>query len=284
MKITMQFERLIAAVSLRIAWLISRAWAPTWASPISPSSSAFGRQRRDRVDDDDRDRAGADQRLGDLQRLLAGVGLGDQELVDVDAELLGVDRVERVLGVDEGADAALALLLGDDVQRERGLARALGPVDLDDPALGQAADAERDVEADRAGRDRLDVERGRRAEPHDRALAEAALDLRQRGFERLLLVHAASFGEIHHGRVHLAPLIPQLSDRGNRGLPFTPCSPRHHGGKTGTLQGEFASRLSFSRRSLSLGKPEARVPAAVIGPRPPPVVGRYSLAYRRRTP
>ena len=42
MKITMQFERLIAAVSLRIAWHISRAWAPTWASPISPSSSAFG--------------------------------------------------------------------------------------------------------------------------------------------------------------------------------------------------------------------------------------------------
>ena len=42
MKITMQFERLIALVSLRIAWLISRAWAPTWASPISPSSSAFG--------------------------------------------------------------------------------------------------------------------------------------------------------------------------------------------------------------------------------------------------
>ena len=42
MKITMQFERLIAAVSLRIAWLISRAWAPTWASPISPSSSDFG--------------------------------------------------------------------------------------------------------------------------------------------------------------------------------------------------------------------------------------------------
>ena len=42
MKITMQFERLIAAVSLRIAWLISRAWAPTWASPISPSISALG--------------------------------------------------------------------------------------------------------------------------------------------------------------------------------------------------------------------------------------------------
>ena len=42
MKITMQFERLMAEVSLRMAWDMSRAWAPTWASPISPSSSALG--------------------------------------------------------------------------------------------------------------------------------------------------------------------------------------------------------------------------------------------------
>ena len=33
-------------------------------------------------------------------------GWRDQQLVDVDAELRGVARVERVLGVDEGADAA----------------------------------------------------------------------------------------------------------------------------------------------------------------------------------
>ena len=42
MKITMQRERLIDPVSLRSAWLISRACRPTWLSPISPSSSAFG--------------------------------------------------------------------------------------------------------------------------------------------------------------------------------------------------------------------------------------------------
>ena len=35
-------ERLVAAVSLRNAWDISRACRPTWASPMSPSSSAFG--------------------------------------------------------------------------------------------------------------------------------------------------------------------------------------------------------------------------------------------------
>ena len=75
-------------------------------------------QRGDRVDDDEVDRAGADQHVGDLQRLLAGVGLRDQQRVDVDAELLGVLRVERVLGVDERRDAAGLLRVGDRVQRD----------------------------------------------------------------------------------------------------------------------------------------------------------------------
>ena len=42
MKITIVFEREIEAVSLRRAWLISRAWRPGCTSPISPSISAFG--------------------------------------------------------------------------------------------------------------------------------------------------------------------------------------------------------------------------------------------------
>ena len=78
--------------------------------------------------------------------------------VDIDAELAGIDRVERMLGIDEGADAALLLRLGDGVQRQRRLARAFRPVDLDDAAARQAADAERDVEAERAGRDGLDLD------------------------------------------------------------------------------------------------------------------------------
>ena len=47
---------------------------------------------RDGVDDDDVDAAGADQRLGDLERLLAGVRLADEQLVDVDAARAGVAR------------------------------------------------------------------------------------------------------------------------------------------------------------------------------------------------
>jgi hypothetical protein len=43
------------------------------------------------------------------------------------------------------------------MQRQRRLARAFRPVDLDDPALGQPADPQRDVEAERARRGRLDI-------------------------------------------------------------------------------------------------------------------------------
>jgi len=76
------------------------------------------RQCGDRVDRDDGQRAGAHEELTDLERLLAGVGLGDKQLVHVHADLLGVARVHRVLRVDEGADPAAALRLGDHVVDE----------------------------------------------------------------------------------------------------------------------------------------------------------------------
>src|SRR5213076_1227155 len=41
-------------------------------------------ERGDRVDDDHIQSTGADEHVGDLERLLAGVGLRDVEVVDVD--------------------------------------------------------------------------------------------------------------------------------------------------------------------------------------------------------
>ena len=65
------------------------------------------------------------------------------------AQLARVADVQRVLGVDERAHAARALRLGDDVQRQRRLARRLGPVHLDDAPARQPARAERDVQPQR---------------------------------------------------------------------------------------------------------------------------------------
>ena len=165
---------------------------PGWLSPISPSSSERGTSAATEIDHQHVDRAGAHQRVGDLERLLAVVGLRNQEVIDIDAELPRIDRIERVLGIDEGADAALLLGLGDGVQRERGLAGGFRPVDLDDTPARQAADAERDIEPERAGRNDVDIHRlVVLAELHDRAFAEIPLDLGQRRVKRLgpVLVH-----------------------------------------------------------------------------------------------
>ena len=100
-----------------------------------------------------------------------------------------------MLGVDEGADAALLLRLGDAVQGERRLARRFRPVDLDDAAARQATDAEGDVEPEGPGRNRLDLDHLALAEAHDGALAEIALDLLERRVQRLGPVHAVPFDE-----------------------------------------------------------------------------------------
>ncbi len=203
MKITMVFDREIEAVSLRSAWLIRRACRPGCTSPISPSISARGVSAATESMTSTSTAPGAHQRVGDLQRLLASVGLRDQQVFEIDAELAGIDRVERVFRVDEGADAAALLRLGDDVQGEGRLARRFRAVDLDHAAARQAADAERDVETERARRDGLDLD-GLLvlAEPHDRALAEGPLDLRQRRLQRLGLVHGGSFHKAEIGLGH----------------------------------------------------------------------------------
>src|SRR5213594_1462641 len=147
-------------------------------------------QGSDRIDDQHVDRARADERVGDLERLLAVVRLRDEQVLAPDAELASIVDVERMLRVDEGADAAPLLPLGDQLEGERRLARRLGAVDLDDAAARDAADAERDVEAQRTGGERRDVAgEGRLAEPHDRALAELLLDLAEREVDRPLAVH-----------------------------------------------------------------------------------------------
>src|SRR3954452_239234 len=105
-----------------------------------------GHERGDRVDHDQVERAGADQHVGDLKRLLTGVRLGDQQGVGVDAEVLGVVGVERVLGVDERDDAAGALGVGHRVQGNRRLAGGLRTVDLHHATAREATEAQRDVE------------------------------------------------------------------------------------------------------------------------------------------
>ena len=150
-------------------------------------------QGSDAVDDDHIDGTGAHQGVADFQRLLSPVRLAEQQVVDIDPELAGIDRVQRVLGVDERAGSAPALGLGDRVQRERRLSGTLGPVNLENAPAGQTTDAEREIQPERAGRDHLDtLVTGLGSHTHDRAFAERTLDLRQCCIQRLVLLHVRS--------------------------------------------------------------------------------------------
>src|SRR5262249_1633665 len=89
------------------------------------------------------------------------------------------------------------LRLRDDLQRQRRLARGLGTEDFDDAAARHAADAERVVDADRAGRDGVDrLYRAFLPEPHNRALAELLLDLADGQVDRLETFAIVSFAAV----------------------------------------------------------------------------------------
>ena len=145
-------------------------------------------ERRHRVDDNDIDRTRTSEHVGDFERLFTCVRLRNQQLVNVDADRPGVDRIHGVLGIDVGTHATVALGLSDDMHGECGLARRLGTINLGDAPTRQTADTEREVKCQRTGRHDFDRHVGAFAHFHDRAAAELLVDLRQRHLQRLVLI------------------------------------------------------------------------------------------------
>ena len=73
----------------------------------------LGNQGRDRIDDDDVKGTRPDEHVRDLQRLLAVVRLRDDQGIGVDTQMPGIDRIQRVLGIDECRHPAVLLCVGD---------------------------------------------------------------------------------------------------------------------------------------------------------------------------
>src|ERR671911_38637 len=147
-----------------------------------------GYEGRHRVYDHDVEGAGAHESIRYLQGLFAVIWLGKVEVLQVNADSLGVGRVEGVLGVDEGGEASCFLRLGDDVQSEGRLAARLGTEDLDDATPWDAANAEGEVEGQGAGRNGGDALAFLVAHAHDRTLPELPLYLGDCGVYSLALI------------------------------------------------------------------------------------------------
>src|SRR5262249_42321477 len=169
------------------------------------------------------DAARSDEDLDDFESLLAVVGLRDEQVVQIDAQLLGVDGIERVLGVDKRRHAAQLLGFGNDLQRERGLARRLRPENLDDAAARHATDAQGVVDADGAGRNGVDrLDGALLSQAHDRALAKLLFDLADGQIHGPEAFAVLSFVEWGHAvspwRLGYSRNVPGESQRQNRAL------------------------------------------------------------------
>ena len=81
-----------------------------------------GNERGNRVYDDAVDGARANEHVADFKGLFAGIGLGDEHFVDIDAQARSINRVEGVFRIDERDDAAKRLRFGEDLQGEGRLA------------------------------------------------------------------------------------------------------------------------------------------------------------------
>ena len=174
----------VTPVSFRSAWLIRRACRPMCWSPISPSISALG-VRAATESTTTRSIAPDRTSISAISSACSPVsGCDTSKRFGVDADAARVLDVERVLGVDERAHPAAFLSFGDGVESERGLAARLGSVDLDDAAARVPAHAGREVERERASRDRLHgLELPLVAQRHDGALAELFLHAADDGLQ-----------------------------------------------------------------------------------------------------
>ena len=82
----------------------------------------FGCQSRNRVYDQYFHCAGTHQHLRHFQCLLAGIGLGHDQVVHLHSQFFGVGRVECVLRVNKSSGATQFLTLGDHLQSQSGFA------------------------------------------------------------------------------------------------------------------------------------------------------------------
>jgi len=105
------------------------------------------------VDDEDVDRAPGEEHPGDREALVEGNGGQDDEPVEPDTAIGGLDRIERPGEVQPGDDRTIRLGLGDEPEREGRGAGARRAPEGDAGAPGEPAGPDDRVEGREAGPD-----------------------------------------------------------------------------------------------------------------------------------
>ncbi len=79
-------------------------------------------ERGDGVHHNHVDRPAPDKRLGNFQRLFAGIGLRHEQIVHLHTQLLRIGQIQRMLRIDKGRSAAGLLGLRNHMKRQGRLA------------------------------------------------------------------------------------------------------------------------------------------------------------------
>ena len=137
-----------------------------------------------RVYDQHIDRAGAHQRIGNFQSLLARIRLRDQEFVNIHTQFLRITGVQRVFGIDDGAGAAHFLGFGDYLERQRGFTRAFWSINFSNaPAQNRAKKGEENMSVTALKtNDRTGDSMKSQASPDKQKALDAALGQIERAF------------------------------------------------------------------------------------------------------
>ncbi|MNC21887.1 hypothetical protein D3C75_698740 [compost metagenome] len=107
---------------------------------------SFRRQSSNGVNNQNVYRTRTCQRITNFQRLLASIWLGAQQVVDIYAQFLSVNRVQSVLGIDKRTRFTFTLSGGDNLQSQRRFTRRLWPVDFNDTPHWQATGPQSDIQ------------------------------------------------------------------------------------------------------------------------------------------
>ena len=242
-------ERLTAPASLRRAWLMSRAWMPTKESPMSPSISALGTRA---ATESSTTQSTPPERIS-VSVICRASSPVSGWLTSSSSTFTPQARAypgSRACSTSMKATMPPRLLcLGQDVLAESGLARGLGAEDLGDSAARDAADAERKVQRDRAGRDDVHRLALGRAETHDRATTELLLDGQNGRVHGLGPVSAGTGGTaVRRSLVRSSPPCSSLQSSSGLAERSPAASARR------LALGLFCSRLSLGLPDLDVGR------------------------------
>ncbi len=155
------------------------------AFPHDAFKFRLGNKRSHRVDDHQIHRVGTHQHVGDVQRLLAVVRLGNEQFIDLHAQAGGIVGVQRMFCVHKSCRPPHLLTFGDDMQSQRGFARRLGAINFRHTATRDAADTEGEIQPDGTGGNDRNTNMGVVGKLHDGALSIFAFYGGQSGTERL---------------------------------------------------------------------------------------------------